>query len=539
MSLELTKKIQDRFNENESAHDILFVTSSAEQLGDDLSWLKNVAGFLFLVDMTALDHGADKTKDRFEVCYNLLNLEDHLRLQVAVFLDVSQKDQLPDVRDLWPNASWPSQELWDMFGLSHKGQNGLRIYNPEAYPGHPFLKDFEAPQSLDELIGDELEQPGLLFQDSVWAQGERTQWEYVRPSPRGASLIGLKYFEKEKFIQKAQVGIGFSHRGIEKLCESTSYDSMTRLTSKINSLCSETFNTAWFMSVEKICGLEISEKAQAMRMIALELDRMKAHLSCLRHATREVGLSDLTDLLTTQLESFYLLSFGLAGRRLNSEFVCLGGVRNDYPHGWMTSCLQVLKETQKCTEEVHRHLIRSHQWMERTKSAQVTPYKALDWGLSGPSLRACGVNFDLRKTNPFYFYRDVDFQVPLGINGDSYDRFLVRIEEIFQSIAIINQILDHIPAGESCDLEQVDSLRSISGEIEVPSGQIYSALESPNGELGVGLFSKGLTRAERVRFRTPSFYAAQALESILSNLHWDQAWMTVHSFNLDHSEVDK
>jgi NADH:ubiquinone oxidoreductase subunit D len=177
--------------------------------------------------------------------------------------------------------------------------------------------------------------------------------------------------------------------------------------------------------------------------------------------------------------------------------------------------------------------------MERTKSAHITPYEALDWGLSGPSLRACGVNFDLRKVDPIYFYGDVDFQVPLGINGDSYDRFLVRIEEVFQSIAIVNQILDHIPGGDFYDQEQVDSLKDLSGEITVPAGQIYTALEAPNGELGVGLVANGSGLAERVRFRTPSFYCAQAIEAIFSNLHWDQAWMTVHSFNLDHSEVDK
>lgn len=538
MSSELISEIQRRFSQVDKSSGLLFITSSLEHLKEDLRWLKEVAGFLFLVDQSAFDHGAQE-ESRFEVNYNLLNLEDYLRVQLSVFLDWESKVALPDIRNFWPNADWPAKELWDMFGLGYQGQSAQRIFNPHAFPGHPLLKDFEVPNSLEPLMEEELEQQAPFFQDSVWSQGERTFWESIRPGPRGASLFGLKYFEKEKFIQRAQVEIGYYHRGIEKLAESTPYGSMTKWSSKLNSLCSETYNTVWLRSVEKKCGLEISEKAQAMRMITLELDRIVLHLSCLRHATREAGLSDLTDLLTGQMESFYQLSFKLTGRRLNTEFVCLGGVAHDYPHGWMTSCLQVLKQAQKCAEEVHRHLVRSHQWMERTKSAQVTPYQALDWGLSGPPLRACGVNLDLRKTEPFYFYRDVDFQVPLGINGDSYDRFLVRIEETFQSIAIINQILDHIPGGDCCDFEQLASLKSVSGHLEIPAGRVYCALESPNGELGVCLLSKGHSTPERVRFRTPSFYGAQALESVFTGLHWDQAWMMVHSFNLDHSEVDK
>jgi NADH-quinone oxidoreductase subunit C/D len=532
----LKEKIQNKFLDSKVVLGVFFVSCPLAQARETLAWLKEEAGFIFLVDLTALDHGPDASQ-RFEVKYNLLNLEEHLRILLGCSFDTSNKSSLPDIRDLWTNTDWPSRELWDMFGLSYAGQNCKRVFNSEQHPGHPLLKDFQAPQ-LEDLLVEECEED-LLSQDSVWSKGEKTYWQDVKASPRGASLIGLKYFEKEKLIQSARVEIGYSHKGIEKLCENTPYHLMTRWTSKLNSLCSETINTTWLRSVEGLCGLEVPEKSQAMRMVVLELDRIKSHLSALRHAIREAGLSDLTDLLTMQIEKLFQLSFSLTKRRLNSEFVCLGGVRNDYPHGWRTDCLKVLKQADKCIQEVHRQLIRSHQWMERTKSAHITPYEALDWGLSGPSLRACGVNFDLRKVDPIYFYGDVDFQVPLGINGDSYDRFLVRIEEVFQSIAIVNQILDHIPGGDFYDQEQVDSLKDLSGEITVPAGQIYTALEAPNGELGVGLVANGSGLAERVRFRTPSFYCAQAIEAIFSNLHWDQAWMTVHSFNLDHSEVDK
>lgn len=539
MKHELVQKIREHypgFKENSLGGASL--KTGLEDLKKTLRWLKKEAGFLFLVDLYAVDHGLE-AQERFEVKYDLLNLENYFRLQVCAFLKTSEKERLADVTDLWPNALWPSQEAWDLFGIAYLGQNKERIYNPGDFSGHPLLKDFRA-RPWEEVFRDHENYRAPLPRESVVPGKLKRQWQYIDARPRGATLLGFKFQEdSEKMITKMQPQIGLSHRGIEKLCESTNYLQMTRWTSKINSLCSETFNTAWVMALEKLCGLQVPQKAQAMRMVCIEIERICSHLNTLYHATKEVGLSDLADLLCLQLESFARLSFDLSQRRFNTEFVCFGGLRGNYPQGWMTSCFDVLKQAQKTTEEVNRHLTRSHQWMERSKSASITSYEALNWGLSGPTLRACGVNFDLRKSDPFYFYKDVDFQIPLGINGDSYDRFLVRIEETFQSISVVNQILDHMPTGPHYDGDQVDSLKTQNNKIEVAQGEIYTALESANGEFGVGIFSKNENCPERVRFRTPGFYSAQSIGSVFNSLDWEQAWVAIHSFNLEHGEVDK
>ena len=305
--------------------------------------------------------------------------------------------------------------------------------------------------------------------------------------------------------------------------------------------------------MENLFGINIPDKAKALRMVFCELSRILDHLNCIGDLSLSAGNEIIKFKCLDMKERIYELFEKVAGSRLKVSINVIGGLSRDLPQGWIIECLNNLKYIEKNIIVIDKLLTRSPTWMSRTNvCCSLSAKDALDYGLSGPNLRATGINYDLRKASPYYFYRDVDFDVPLGINGNSYDRYLVRLEEIRQSLRIITQILDNLPVSDIIadhsftqvltQEENKGSENSSKFFKETPATtekSHYSFIESANGELGFFLVSDGGICPWRVKIRAPSFAHAQAFESSATELLIDDALVAFSSFNITPGELDR
>jgi len=234
----------------------------------------------------------------------------------------------------------------------------------------------------------------------------------------------------------------------------------------------------------------------------------------------------------------------------------IGGLPRDLPPDWITQCLEVVHDLHRKVDQLERTLTNSTVWMDKTKNCIVPAHDAIEWGYTGPCLRASGIKFDIRKDRPYYFYSDVKFEVPLGINGDTYDRYLVRVEEIRQSLAIIFQVLDFLPIGDyfiddrqlgvpKDQLEQTGRGGRMSSSLflskgpELAPGEFYSASEAANGELGFFIVSDGENHPYRVKVRAPSFAAFQSFSKMVEGESLNNALVFLNSLNIVAGELDR
>lgn len=506
-----------------------------EALLENLTWLKEKLGFFYFLDLSAVDHFGGPTSQRFTLFIWLLNMELHERICVKVAWDEDNGD-FCDLSTLYPAAKIYQRELWDMFGIKFQTKVNKRLFNPDSFIGHPLRKDFE---DQNDVLGFSLPISQNSFERLSLKDGlQEKTWHTIGPYLTvGQSMVKMEYTLEKERILESTFETGFYHRGIEKIAEHTSFESLFYLLNKLNHCSPELTLLAWAECLEKAAGLSLPERAQALRMVIAEVARIQDHLQCLAMGAFEARLSDVFAICMKERERLILLMQKLKNKRAQMQLICVGGLTFDLPQGWMTECLSVTQEVYKTVKNIYQKCVRSRQWVDKTKVGHVRARDALDWGFSGPMLRAAGVNYDLRKVSATYFYHDVDFEVPLGINGDTYDRFLVRLEEIFQSLSIISQVIDHLPPGEvrfRPDGPVEQSLATLVGQ-----GMTYHSIESATGELGFTLFSSGEDRPSRLKIRTSSLMSLSALPDVLAGQEVDQAMMTLHSFNLVHGEVDK
>ncbi|OUR99884.1 hypothetical protein A9Q84_02320 [Halobacteriovorax marinus] len=505
--------------------------------------LKEEFGFIMLIDIFGLDLLKKKSFDpqnerRFQVVYILLNMEMHLRLRVVVNVDVEKNEVLPSCRDLWAAAHWCEREIWEMFGISFGTESEKRLLSVSGLKGFPFRKDFsfngldeslDSEESIFENITD-VPKYKLNLVDS-FSIGP------IHPALKGSMKLHLQI--EGDGILNSQLEVGYLHRSIEKLCEEKLYTQIIPLTDRLNFFSAASNNIGWCKAVEDLVNIEISDKAKAMRMVASELARVSDHTQCIGSIARAVGMFEPIQLSISIKEIVSSLFERLCGSRFNSSISRIGGMSVEVPSGWVNDCLTTLKVISKKVDEIDTHLTRSTLWIERLRTTTLNAYDAIDLGITGPNLRACGVNYDIRKVSPYYFYEDVEFEIPLGINGDCYDRYLVRIEEIRQSLKIISQVLDSLPLGKMCvdKLKTELDLNPLNFAPNLCEG--YSMTETPNGELGFFISSDGENRPYRVKIKGPSFFSAQAFSSMLENTKVNDAMISLCSMNIVAGEVDR
>jgi NADH-quinone oxidoreductase subunit D len=308
-------------------------------------------------------------------------------------------------------------------------------------------------------------------------------------------------------IKDAVPIIGYLHRGCEKLGEDRTFPQAIVYTDRMDYVAAVHENVVYVETVERLLGVEVPRRAQYMRVVLAELQRIASHLLWLGTHALDIGAMSVFLYCFRERESILDLFEAYCGARLTTNAVRIGGMYADFPEGWADEARRFIDQLPARLDEYHRLLTRNRIWLERTRDIGVIAGEvALDYGMTGPCLRASGVDYDLRRTVPYSVYPELAFDVPLGRVGDTYDRYLVRMEEIRQSRRIVQQALERMPEGE---------IRGkVPRRIKPPKGEVYHAIEGPKGELGVYMISDGTEKAYRCRFRSPCFVNLQALPEL-------------------------
>ncbi|HEX7014408.1 MAG TPA: NADH dehydrogenase (quinone) subunit D [Cyclobacteriaceae bacterium] len=357
-------------------------------------------------------------------------------------------------------------------------------------------------------------------------------------------------------IVRSEPTIGYIHRAFEKLGERRPYAQITPITDRLNYCSAPINNMGWHMTVEKLIGVEMPKRVQYLRVIIMELARISDHLIC--NSVLGVDTGALTGFvyLFEFRELIYEIYEEICGARLTTNIGRIGGFERDFsPTAW-AKLDRFMKEYPLALKEFEKLLKRNRIFMERTMGVgAITAERALNYSFSGPNLRATGVDYDVRVMEPYSGYEDFDFEVPVGKNGDTYDRFLVRQEEMWQSLSIIRQAIEKLPDGpyhaEVPDFylppkEEVYNnmealiyhFKIVMGETDIPKGEVYHCVEGGNGELGFYLISDGGRTPFRLHFRRPCFIYYQAYPEMIQGSNISDAILTMSSLNVIAGELD-
>lgn len=360
-----------------------------------------------------------------------------------------------------------------------------------------------------------------------------------------------------EIIVKARSEIGYLHRCFEKHSEHSNYQQVIPYTDRLNYVSALMNNVGYCKAVEDLMGITLPERAIYIRVLICELSRIIDHLVCV--GTNIVDIGALTNFWYTfnVREKVYTLLEKITGARLTYSYTRIGGLARDLYPGFLDDLKVVLADVRQASQEVLKLVSNNRIFVDRTRDIGiVTKQQALEWGFTGPCLRASGVDFDLRKAEPYYFYDTFDFEIPIGETGDTYDRIMVRMEEINQSLHIIEQVMARLPKGaimtddRRVRLPQKEEVyNSIEGlmnhfkivmhGIKPEPGEIYSRTEAANGELGFHIIADGSMNPYRIKVRPPCFYLFAAYEHIIEGLMIADAIAILGSLNVVVGECDR
>jgi len=362
-----------------------------------------------------------------------------------------------------------------------------------------------------------------------------------------------------EIIVEAESTVGYIHRAFEKIAEHRNYYQITTLTDRLNYCSSPINNMAWHMSVEKLFNIEVPKRAQYLRVIIMELSRIADHLICNSVIGVDTGALTVYFYIFQLRELIYELFEEVCGARLTTNIGRVGGLERDFsPKAWATLD-KILEEVPKGLKEFENLLVRNRIFMDRCiDCGPISAEMALQYSFTGPNLRAAGVDYDVRVMNPYSSYEEFDFIVPVGTNGDTYDRFMVREEEMWQSLSIIKQAREklkkepegvfnaNVPDFVLPPKEEVYNnmealiyhFKIVMGEANVPKGEIYHAVEGGNGELGFYIISDGGRSPYRMHIRRPCFIYYQAYAEMIKGCLLSDAILTMSSMNVIAGELD-
>lgn len=350
------------------------------------------------------------------------------------------------------------------------------------------------------------------------------------PATHGVLRVILK-LDGERVVDSDPV-IGYLHRGIEKWSEFRTYPKAVPIYDRLDYI-SAVLNCEGFVeTVEKLMGIEIPKRAQYIRVILSELNRIASHLFWLGTHALDIGAMGIFFYALREREAIMDLFEAMIGQRLLPNAFPIGGVRLDFPKGWIESCRKFLKAFPERIDEYEGLLTENRIWNQRTREVGIISAEdAVDLGLTGPPLRASGVYFDVRKAMPYSSYEDFDFIVPLGTIGDTFDRYIVRIQEMRQSVRIISQALDGLPDG--------DLKAKIGKLIKPPAGEAYHTIEGSKGQLGYYIVSDGSDKPYRVHVRGPSFVNMQGFRKMAEGCLIADVVAVIGSLDIVLGEIDR
>ena len=515
-----------------------------------LKYLKSEIIFPYnlLYDLTAIDERTrknrnDQPKSDFTVVYHLTSFErnDDIRIKVAL---TTLHLSLPSITSIWESANWYEREVFDMFGINFEGHPRLtRILMPKSWEGYPLRKDHYArateqdPFFLTELMRTS-EDKDLKFKPEDYGletSSDDSDYMFLNVGPQHPGTHGLLRLVLQlhgEDIVNIIPDIGFHHRGAEKMGERQSWHTFIPYTDRIDYLSGVMNNLAYLLSVEKLAGIDVPEKAGVIRIMMSELFRIASHLVWLGTFAQDMGQMSPVFYAFNDRERIFDIVGAITGGRMHPSWFRIGGVAHDLPNGWEKLMQDFVNYFPKRLKEFENAIIKNSIFKARTVGIGVyTTAEAIDWGITGSGLRATGFNWDYRKKRPYSGFENFEFDIPLGKNGDCYDRALVRMEEMRQSLRIIQQCIKNMPAGEyksghplaipprkdktMVDIETlIHHFVGVSWGPVIPAGEAMVPIEAAKGSNGYYLISDGSTSSYRTRIRTPSFPHMQMLPLI-------------------------
>jgi len=523
----------------------LWVTE--DRLHEVLRYLKtDVSGpYRTLFDLTAVDerHRANRRNQPggdFTVVYHLLSYDrnEDVRLKVALEGD---SPSLRTVTDIWPAANWYEREVWDLFGITFDGHPHLRrILLPLTWEGHPLRKEHPARATeMDPFqLPDEKEwkeQEALRFRPEEWGmerRGEDTDLMFLNLGPNHPGTHGVLrlvlQLDGEEIVDLVPE-IGFHHRGAEKMGERQTWHTYIPYTDRIDYLGGVMNNFAYVLAVERLAGIEVPDRVKVIRILMAELFRVISHLVYYGTFAQDVGQMSPVFYMFSDREHAFDIVTAVTGGRMHPSWFRIGGVAQDLPKGWDRMVRDFLSSMRSRMDEYHKMVLENHILKARTQGiGAYTLDEAIEWGVTGPNLRACGLEWDFRKKRPYSGYDAFEFEVPTGQNGDCWDRAAVRAEEIRQSLRIIEQCLENMPEGpyksdhplatpprKERTLHDIETLithfLAVSWGPVIPAGEAFFRIEATKGNNSYYLISDGGIHPYRVRIRTPSFAHIQTV----------------------------
>ena len=391
------------------------------------------------------------------------------------------------------------------------------------------IQEIEAPDTLARTQAS----LGNLRETTDDLVGEKMTLNMGPSHPATHGVLRLILELEGEVITKATPDLGYLHRGDEKIAENMQYNQFVPYTDRLDYLAPLANNVAYALAVEKLMGWELPPRGKALRVICCEIARISAHLLGLGAFAMDTGAMTVFLYTFTEREKIYNLCEQLTGARFTTSYTRVGGQIRDLPETFVPQLRQFLKEFIPQLNEIDGLLTRNRIFVDRTREVGViTKEQAIGFGLTGPNLRGSGVDHDLRKKQPYLDYDKYDFDVPIGTTGDCYDRYLVRLEEMRQSVRILQQVLDKLPEGpinvvdgknilppkQSVMMKMEELIHHfiiVTQGIEAPPGEVYFGAENPKGELGFYINSRGGGAPHRLKIRAPSFVNLSILPTIL------------------------
>jgi NADH-quinone oxidoreductase subunit C/D len=508
-----------------------------------------------LLDICGVDY--PDREQRFEAVYHLTGLESEHRIRVKVPLG-EEDPRLPTAYGLWKAADWFEREAWDMMGIRFDGHPNLRrILTHEAFQGHPLRKDYD-PEKRWILTEAESMVPEWAAEDGDDEDQFESQVLNLGPShPATHGTLRIVVRLDGEVITRAECEIGYLHRCFEKMSETHGWNEVIPYTDRLN-YCSSMINgVGYALAVEQMLGIEAPPRAQTVRLILSEFSRLMDHAVCLGAALVDLGALTNFWYFFQPREEIYSLLEACAGGRLTVSYARIGGLAHQTPDDFEARVRHLLDHIPKFIDDVDRLVTGNRIFRDRTENVgRLSADEAVAWGWTGPCLRACGVPYDLRRERPYLGYEDYEFDVPVATTGDSYARYLVRLEEMRQSLRIIEQALARLPDGPVITdnhhvalppkpkvYSEMESLiwhfKLIYEGIKVPAGDAYMATEGANGELGYYLVSDGTGKPFRVKVRPPCFAIFQAYPHLLEGHLFSDAIAILSSLNIIAGELDR
>jgi NADH-quinone oxidoreductase subunit C/D len=543
--------------EQERGQDLPALVVSKERIVETLRTLKNDSQFTLPLDLFGADY-PERSK-RFDLIYQLYSIanNERVRLKVRVGEDEAVDSSLP----VFKGFDWFEREAWDMYGVRFTGHPNLRrILTHEAFQGHALRKDYDPAQRwlcTEKDVAKLIPKIDPRF-EKVDTDFERVTLNLGPSHPATHGTLRIVVTLDGETIIGAEQEIGYLHRCFEKSCETHTYQQAIPFTDRLNYMSAIINNVGYCMAVEKLLGLEAPSRAQYVRLVLSEFMRIADHLVCI--GTNLVDMGALTNFwyLFQPREEIYGLIEACCGARLLPTYTRIGGLAVDVPSDFLEMAQRLVNMLPKYIDDVEKLVDRNKIFLDRVKGvAPISAEDAIDFGFTGPCLRACGVPFDVRKTNPYLGYETYDWDVPIAEGGDTYARYLVRMEEMRQSLRILQQAIDRgLPPGpvmvdnpyvalppKEKVYNEMESLiyhfKLIMHGIQPPVGETYFQVEGGNGELGFYIVSDGTKNPYRVRSRPPCFAIYQAFARMITGQTIPDAIAALGSLNIIAGELDR